>query len=67
VALILSVVCEMLAGRDGLGNWILLSARAFRAPDLYAGVILLGVLGYVSSMAIAAVEHRLLIWRDRAR
>ncbi|MBN9065923.1 MAG: ABC transporter permease [Rhizobiales bacterium] len=67
VALILSVVCEMLAGRDGLGNWILLSARAFRAPDLYAGVILLGVLGYVSSVAIAAVEHRLLIWRDRAR
>ena len=67
VALILSVVCEMLAGRDGLGNWILLSARSFRAPDLYAGVILLGVLGYVSSMAIAAVEHRLLIWRGRAR
>lgn len=67
VALILSVVCEMLAGRDGLGNWILLSARAFRAPDLYAGVILLGVLGYVSSLAIAAVEYRLLIWRDRAR
>jgi ABC-type nitrate/sulfonate/bicarbonate transport system permease component len=67
VALILSVVCEMLAGRDGLGNWILLSARAFRAPDLYAGVILLGVLGYVSSVAIAAVEYRLLIWRDRAR
>jgi ABC-type nitrate/sulfonate/bicarbonate transport system permease component len=57
----------MLAGRDGLGNWILLSARAFRAPDLYAGVILLGVLGYVSSVAIATVEHRLLIWRDRAR
>ncbi|HVW57883.1 MAG TPA: ABC transporter permease [Rhizobiaceae bacterium] len=67
VALILSVVCEMLAGRDGLGNWILLSARAFRAPDLYAGVILLGALGYVSSVAISAVEHRLLIWRDRAR
>jgi ABC-type nitrate/sulfonate/bicarbonate transport system permease component len=67
VALILSVVCEMLAGRDGLGNWILLSARSFRAPDLYAGVILLGVLGYVSSVAIAAIERRLLIWRDRAR
>jgi ABC-type nitrate/sulfonate/bicarbonate transport system permease component len=67
VALILSVVCEMLAGRDGLGNWILLSARSFRAPDLYAGVILLGLLGYVSSVGIAAIEHRLLIWRNRAR
>jgi ABC-type nitrate/sulfonate/bicarbonate transport system permease component len=67
VALILSVVCEMLAGRDGLGNWILLSARSFRAPDLYAGVILLGLLGYVSSVGIAAIERRLLIWRNRAR
>ena len=67
VALILSVVCEMLAGRDGLGHWILLSARSFRAPDLYAGVILLGVLGYVSSVGIAAIERRLLVWRSRAR
>ncbi|WP_037085056.1 ABC transporter permease [Neorhizobium vignae] len=67
VALILSVVCEMIAGRDGLGNWILLSARSFRAPDLYAGVILLGVLGYGTSVILAAVEGRLLSWRKRAR
>lgn len=67
VALILAVVCEMLAGRDGLGHWILLSARSFRAPDLYAGVILLGILGYVSSMLLAAFEARMLVWRSRAR
>jgi sulfonate transport system permease protein len=30
VALILSVVCEILAGLDGLGHWVLLSARSFR-------------------------------------
>lgn len=67
VALILAVVCEMLAGRDGLGNWILLAARSFRAPDLYAGVILLGVLGYVSSVLLAAFEARMLVWRSRVR
>ena len=67
VALILSVVCEMLAGRDGLGNWILLASRSFRAADLYAGVILLGALGYVSSVLISALERRLLVWRNRAR
>ena len=63
VALILAVVCEMLAGREGLGHWILLSARAFRAPDLYAGVILLGALGFLSSALLAAVEARVLAWR----
>lgn len=67
VALILSVVCEMIAGRDGLGSWILLAARSFRAPDLYAGVILLGVLGYLTAIAIGLVEARLLVWRSRTR
>jgi hypothetical protein len=50
VALILSVVCEILAGLDGLGHWVLLSARAFRSADLFAGVILLGLTGYVTSV-----------------
>ncbi len=67
VSLILAVVGEMLTGRDGLGNWILLAARSFRAPDLYAGVILLGLLGYVSAQALAWVESRLLRWRAVAR
>jgi sulfonate transport system permease protein len=67
VALILTVVGEMLAGRDGVGHWILLAARSFRAPDLYAGVILLGVLGYASALLLALAERHLLAWRARAR
>lgn len=63
VALILSVVCEMLAGLDGLGHWVLLSARSFRSADLFAGVVLLGVIGYVTTLAMAALESRLLRWR----
>ncbi|HTO60410.1 MAG TPA: ABC transporter permease [Bradyrhizobium sp.] len=63
VALILSVVCEMLAGLDGLGHWILLSARAFRSADLFAGVMLLGVLGYLTALGMSAAEHRILRWR----
>lgn len=63
VALILAVVGEMLASRDGLGLWILLSARSFRSPDLFAGVILLGLIGYVSALLLGAVESRVLRWR----
>ena len=63
VALILSVVCEMLAARQGLGNWILLASRSFRAADLYAGVILLGALGYASSVLVTRIERRVLGWR----
>jgi ABC-type nitrate/sulfonate/bicarbonate transport system permease component len=63
VALILAVVGEMLAGREGLGLWILLSARSFRTADLFAGVILLGLIGLVSASLLAALEGRMLRWR----
>jgi len=63
VALILSVVCELLAGLDGLGHWILISARTFRSADLFAGVILLGVIGYLTAVVVAYAERRLLVWR----
>jgi sulfonate transport system permease protein len=63
VALILSVVCEILAGLDGLGHRVLLSARSFRSADLFAGVMLLGVIGYLTALAMSVVEKRLLRWR----
>ena len=65
VALILAVVGEMLAGQEGLGQRIVLAARAFRSADLFAGVILLGLIGFLSNTALAVAERRLLRWRAR--
>lgn len=62
VSLILSIVGEMLASREGLGNGILLAARSFRAAELFAGIILLSLIGYVSSMLLDMAEHRILRW-----
>jgi sulfonate transport system permease protein len=63
IALILAVVGEMLASRPGLGQAILLAARSFQSADLYAGVVLLGLIGYVSGTLLSAVEQHLLRWR----
>lgn len=63
ISLILAVVGEMLTSRDGLGNWILLAARSFRSPDLFAGVILLGLTGLVTSALLALIESRMLRWK----
>ena len=63
VALILAVVCEMIAGLDGLGQWVLLAARAYRSPDLFAGVILLGAIGLVANALLSLAEGRALRWR----
>jgi ABC-type nitrate/sulfonate/bicarbonate transport system permease component len=65
VALILSVVCEMIAGLDGLGAWELVAARAYRSPDIFAGVILLGAIGLAANSALSWVEARALRWRAR--
>ncbi|RDE08227.1 ABC transporter permease [Pelagibacterium lacus] len=64
VALILAVVGEMLSGQDGLGQWILASGRMFRSPDLFAGVILLGALGYMSATLLTWFEQWVLRWRN---
>jgi ABC-type nitrate/sulfonate/bicarbonate transport system permease component len=63
VSLILAVVAEMLAGTIGLGQNITLAARSFRSADLYAGIIVLGAVGYVSNILLQRAEQHLLRWR----
>lgn len=63
VALIVAVVGEMIASQGGLGQAILLAARAFRASELFAGIVLLGLIGFVSNGLLAFAEHRLLRWQ----
>ena len=66
VALILTVVGEMLTSRDGLGQWIILAAQSFQAPNVFAGVILLGALGHITAQILSFAERRLLVWRYAA-
>jgi ABC-type nitrate/sulfonate/bicarbonate transport system permease component len=63
VALIVAVVGEMIASQPGLGQAILLAARAFRASDLFAGIVLLGLIGLASNALLALAERRLLRWQ----
>ena len=63
VSLIVSVVGEMIASQPGLGQAILLAARSFRASELFAGIVLLGLIGFVSSALLAVFEKRFLKWQ----
>jgi ABC-type nitrate/sulfonate/bicarbonate transport system permease component len=64
VSLILAVVCEMIAGLDGLGQWELLAARSYKSADIFAGVMLLGAIGWVANAILSLIEARALRWRD---
>lgn len=63
IALILAVVVEMQAAQPGLGQNILLAQRMFRSPELYAGVVILGLFGFVASWILDRVERSLLAWK----
>lgn len=63
VSLILAIVGEMLASQQGLGQAVLQAARSFRSADLFAGVALLSVIGFVSNALLSAAERRLLRWK----
>lgn len=64
VALIVAVVGEMLASQPGLGQAILLAARAFRASELFAGIMLLGAIGFISNALLSVAEKKLLAWQQ---
>ena len=64
VALILTIVCEMLAGQNGLGTAILLAARSYHSADLFAGLTLLGFVGLATSYVLALGERVIVPWQD---
>jgi sulfonate transport system permease protein len=67
ISLILAVVTEMQAALPGLGFNILMAQRMFRSPELYAGIIVLGAVGFLTNQALLIAERRLLRWRTLTR
>jgi len=64
ISLILAVVTEMQASLPGIGRDIFMAQRSFRSADLYAGLILLGFIGFSINYALVAFEKRALRWRN---
>lgn len=63
IALIVTVASEMLSSQPGVGHLMLVAARAFRSADIFAGILVLGMLGFVANSALQKLEDRLLAWR----
>jgi ABC-type nitrate/sulfonate/bicarbonate transport system permease component len=62
VSLILTVISEMIAGNSGMGYYILFAQRSFLVPEMYAGIITLGILGYTLNRLFLLIERKLLGW-----
>jgi ABC-type nitrate/sulfonate/bicarbonate transport system permease component len=67
LSLILMVISEMVASTNGIGYFVLQSQRTFAIPEMWAGIVLLGILGYVLNLIFLLVERRVLRWHRGAR
>jgi NitT/TauT family transport system permease protein len=63
IGIVLLVAAEMLAARFGIGAYILEAGALYDLERLFAGVVILSVLGVLLSAGIGALERRLLRWR----
>lgn len=63
IAIILLVAAEMLGAEYGIGAYILEAGSLYDLERLFAGVVILSLLGVILSALIGAIERRLLNWR----
>jgi ABC-type nitrate/sulfonate/bicarbonate transport system permease component len=66
LAVIMMVISEMVASTNGIGFFVLQSQRSFAIPEMWSGILLLGILGYVLNLLFTGVEHRVLAWHRGA-
>jgi ABC-type nitrate/sulfonate/bicarbonate transport system permease component len=62
IGIILMVVSEMFAASDGIGFALVQYQRTFAIPEMWSGIILLGIIGIVLSLIFRAIEAWLLGW-----
>jgi ABC-type nitrate/sulfonate/bicarbonate transport system permease component len=62
IGIILMVISEMFAASNGLGFTIVQFQRSFAIPQMWSGIILLGLIGVVLAMLFRLVESRALAW-----
>ena len=62
IALILVTTSEMVIGGSGLGYFILDEERSFRITEMYAGIVVVALLGYTLNRLFTLMEARAMAW-----
>jgi ABC-type nitrate/sulfonate/bicarbonate transport system permease component len=65
LALLMTILTEMLAGSGGLGYLVLENQRSFRIRDMYAWLVILAAIGLLINVAMARAERRFVPWLDK--
>lgn len=66
LALIVTVVAEMIAGSEGIGYYVMTMQYAMRSADMYAAIFVLAAIGYSMNALMVWIERRMLHWYQRS-
>jgi ABC-type nitrate/sulfonate/bicarbonate transport system permease component len=66
IGLVLVVLSEFVGEGGGLGHYILDQQGQFNVPEMYAGILFLGLVGYALNRGFVLVERRVLAWHYAA-
>ena len=67
VALVLAITAELVIGGPGLGNQIAVAQTSGAVPQVYALVVVTGLLGVAINTVARLVERRVLAWHPSVR
>jgi ABC-type nitrate/sulfonate/bicarbonate transport system permease component len=67
VALVLAITAELVIGAPGLGRELAIAQSSGAVPEVYALVLVTGLLGVAVNLVARAVERRLLHWHQSMR
>ncbi|MDR2255528.1 MAG: ABC transporter permease [Arthrobacter sp.] len=62
VAFIVMIASEMLGSSQGIGAMTLLAQQSFMSADMWAGILLLGLIGFLTNILFDLVKNRVLSW-----
>jgi ABC-type nitrate/sulfonate/bicarbonate transport system permease component len=67
VGLIMMIISEMQGSTNGLGYQVLAAQRAFDTAGMFAGIIVIGLVGLVVNLGFVLAERRIMRWYRGAR
>lgn len=67
IALIVTVVCEMLMGGEGLGGAMIQSSRFADSPGVFAGIVEIAIAGWFVIKGQEWVRRKLLVWHQESQ
>jgi NitT/TauT family transport system permease protein len=66
IALVIVIVAEMFIGtQEGLGKRIIDAQQILNVKDMYASILITGLLGYTLNVMFLLVEKRLIHWSGK--